>query len=226
MPEPVDFNCGIIFDREIKLEESAILHYTYPKFSDLTSRRDRCGCKPTKVDVKRCFMLEFDRAVSGGLIPFFLVYCCEAYKSQSSFLCRHLSLLQPQAQRKCFNGISIFIVPSLDSSFRWCILTSYTIYRYREHVVWTDDTLKLKLLRKGILTRIYAPMVRSNHKPQTLFLMLGFPQAAFIFFFFVTGYNPRVKRGRCVQLGGNLSSHVSEQLFNRKHKPRIISGYW
>ncbi|KAG5386286.1 hypothetical protein IGI04_037756 [Brassica rapa subsp. trilocularis] len=49
--------------KEIKLEESAILHYTYPKFSDLTSRRDRCGCKPTKVDVKRCFMLEFDRAV-------------------------------------------------------------------------------------------------------------------------------------------------------------------
>ncbi|KAL0714645.1 hypothetical protein Bca4012_021624 [Brassica carinata] len=49
--------------KEIKLEEAAILHYTYPKFSDLTSRRDRCGCKPTKVDVKRCFMLEFDRAV-------------------------------------------------------------------------------------------------------------------------------------------------------------------
>lgn len=49
---------------EIKLEEAAVLHYTYPKFSDLTSRRDRCGCKPTKEDVKRCFMLDFDRAVS------------------------------------------------------------------------------------------------------------------------------------------------------------------
>ncbi|KAK6163017.1 hypothetical protein DH2020_002858 [Rehmannia glutinosa] len=47
---------------EIKLEEAAVLHYTYAKFSDLTSRRDRCGCKPTKEDVKRCFMLEFDRA--------------------------------------------------------------------------------------------------------------------------------------------------------------------
>ncbi|KVH94763.1 hypothetical protein Ccrd_003165 [Cynara cardunculus var. scolymus] len=47
---------------EIKLEEAAVLHYTYTKFSDLTSRRDRCGCKPTKDDVKRCFMLEFDRA--------------------------------------------------------------------------------------------------------------------------------------------------------------------
>ncbi|RYR29647.1 hypothetical protein Ahy_B01g054096 [Arachis hypogaea] len=25
-------------------------------------KRDRCGCKPTKEDVKRCFMLEFDRS--------------------------------------------------------------------------------------------------------------------------------------------------------------------
>ncbi|CAN8279731.1 unnamed protein product [Cochlearia groenlandica] len=93
---------------EIKLEEAAILHYTYPKFSDLTSRRDRCGCKPTKVDVKRCFMLEFDRAA--------------------------------------------FIIASTASSeemLQW----------YREQVVWTDEKLKLKLLKKGILTRIYAPMV-------------------------------------------------------------------
>lgn len=30
---------------------------------------------------------------------------------------------------------------------------------YNEHVVWTDAALKQKLLKKGILTRIYAPMV-------------------------------------------------------------------
>ncbi|MCD7465332.1 hypothetical protein HAX54_001048 [Datura stramonium] len=30
--------------KEIKLDEAAVLHYTYPRFSDLTSRRDRCGC--------------------------------------------------------------------------------------------------------------------------------------------------------------------------------------
>ncbi|XP_016197786.2 ribulose bisphosphate carboxylase/oxygenase activase, chloroplastic-like isoform X2 [Arachis ipaensis] len=36
---------------------------THSKFSYLTFRRDRCGC-PTKEDVKRCFMLEFDRSVS------------------------------------------------------------------------------------------------------------------------------------------------------------------
>ncbi|KAG8363672.1 hypothetical protein BUALT_Bualt19G0046800 [Buddleja alternifolia] len=92
---------------EIKLEEAAVLHYTYAKFSDLTSRRDRCGCKPTKEDVKRCFMLDFDRAA--------------------------------------------FIIASTateEEMLNW----------YREHVVWTDRTLNLKLLRKGILTRIYAPM--------------------------------------------------------------------
>ncbi|XP_009346981.2 glycosyltransferase-like At3g57200 [Pyrus x bretschneideri] len=93
---------------EIKLDEAAILHYTYPKFSDLTSRRDRCGCKPTKDDVKRCFMLEFDRAA--------------------------------------------FIIASTateEEMLNW----------YRERIVWTDKELNLKLLRKGILTRIYAPMV-------------------------------------------------------------------
>ncbi|CAD6233688.1 unnamed protein product [Miscanthus lutarioriparius] len=92
---------------EIKLEEAAILHYTYTKFSDLTSRRDRCGCKPTKEDVKRCFILEFDRLA--------------------------------------------FIIASTateEEMKNW----------YREHVVWTDKDSNLKLLRKGVLTRIYAPM--------------------------------------------------------------------
>ncbi|KAK9128870.1 hypothetical protein Syun_017667 [Stephania yunnanensis] len=63
-------NTVVLFDSEIKLEEAAVLHYTYPKFSDLTSRRDRCGCKPTKEDVKRCFMLEFDRAYFHLMIGF------------------------------------------------------------------------------------------------------------------------------------------------------------
>ncbi|CAL0310610.1 unnamed protein product [Lupinus luteus] len=94
--------------KEVKLEEAAVLHYTYPKFSDLTSRRDRCGCKPTKEDVKRCFMLDFDR--------------------------------------------SAFIIASTateEEMHQW----------YRERVVWTDKTLNLKLMKKGILTRINAPMV-------------------------------------------------------------------
>lgn len=70
----ISFPCFIdlchfpLFVSEIKFEEAAVLHFTYSKFSDLTSRRDRCGCKPTKEDVKRCFMLEFDRAVSLSVI--------------------------------------------------------------------------------------------------------------------------------------------------------------
>ncbi|XP_010264117.1 PREDICTED: glycosyltransferase-like At2g41451 [Nelumbo nucifera] len=92
---------------EIKLDEAAVLHYTYTKFSDLTSRRDRCGCKPTKEDVKRCFMLEFDRAA--------------------------------------------FIIASTATE-------EEMLHWYREHIVWTDKTLNTKLMRKGILTRIYAPM--------------------------------------------------------------------
>ncbi|XP_008793104.3 glycosyltransferase-like At2g41451 [Phoenix dactylifera] len=93
--------------KEVKLDEAAVLHFTYTKFSDLTSRRDRCGCKPTKDDVKRCFMLEFDRAA--------------------------------------------FIIASTateEEMLRW----------YNEHVVWTDKQLNLKLLKKGVLTRVYAPM--------------------------------------------------------------------
>ncbi|KAI4386543.1 hypothetical protein MLD38_004470 [Melastoma candidum] len=93
---------------EIKLDEAAVLHYTYPRFSDLTSRRDRCGCKPTKEDVKRCFMLEFDRAA--------------------------------------------FIIASTATE-------EEMLHWYRERVVWTDKSLNLKLLRKGILTRIYDPAV-------------------------------------------------------------------
>ncbi|CAO2822273.1 unnamed protein product [Amaranthus hypochondriacus] len=93
--------------KEIKMEEAAVLHYTYTKFSDLTSRRDRCGCKPTKDDVKRCFMLEFDRAA--------------------------------------------FIIASTatkEEMLQW----------YQEHVVWNNGTLKQKLMKYGILLRIYAPM--------------------------------------------------------------------
>ncbi|XP_047182254.1 glycosyltransferase-like At2g41451 [Vigna umbellata] len=94
--------------KEIKLEEAAVLHYTYTKFSDLTSRRDRCGCKPTKEDVKRCFMLDFDR--------------------------------------------SAFIIASTateEEMLQW----------YRERIVWTDKALNMRLMRKGILTRIYAPTI-------------------------------------------------------------------
>ncbi|KAG6769147.1 hypothetical protein POTOM_024763 [Populus tomentosa] len=90
---------------KVKLEEAAVLHYTYPKFSDLTSRRDPCGCKPMKEDVKRCFMF-----------------------------------------------MAAFIIASMATE-------EEMLHWYQERIMWTDEALKLKLLRKGILTRIYTPMV-------------------------------------------------------------------
>lgn len=44
-------------------ETAAVLHFTYNRFSDLKSRRDRCDCAPTDADAKRCFILPFDRMV-------------------------------------------------------------------------------------------------------------------------------------------------------------------
>jgi len=46
---------------EITHETAAVLHFTYNRFSDLKSRRDRCDCAPTDTDAKRCFILPFDR---------------------------------------------------------------------------------------------------------------------------------------------------------------------
>lgn len=46
---------------EITHDSAAVLHYTYNKFSDLKSRRDRCDCAPTEADAQRCFILPFDR---------------------------------------------------------------------------------------------------------------------------------------------------------------------
>ena len=47
-----------------------MLHYTYNRFEDLKSRRDRCDCAPTEDDAKRCFILPFDRSVSkAGCLP-------------------------------------------------------------------------------------------------------------------------------------------------------------
>jgi Glycosyl transferase family 2 len=47
--------------KEWSSEQAAVLHYTYNRFSDLKSRRDRCDCKPTEEDAERCFILPFDR---------------------------------------------------------------------------------------------------------------------------------------------------------------------
>lgn len=94
--------------KELQLEEPVVLHYSYTRFSDLTSRKNRCGCRPTQKDVSRCFMLPFDR--------------------------------------------NAFIIASTSTDaemLRW----------YQEYVVWGDESLKVKLIKRGMLTRIHAPQV-------------------------------------------------------------------
>lgn len=46
---------------EATSDSAAVLHYTYNRFEDLVSRRDRCDCAPTEEDAARCFILPFDR---------------------------------------------------------------------------------------------------------------------------------------------------------------------
>ena len=103
------------FYSEIKLDEAAVLHYTYPKFSDLTSRRDRCGCKPTKEDVKRCFMLEFDRAVSSDSFTMLVFYPFTPHgwqkkKKKSSFELQECQLFV-LLLLKLFSLLALHILP-------------------------------------------------------------------------------------------------------------------
>eukprot|EP00887_Chlorella_sp_A99_P005888 scaffold1.g5888.t1 len=53
--------------KEWSSDQAAVLHYTYNRFQDLKSRRDRCDCAPTEEDAKRCFILPFDRRGRGGM---------------------------------------------------------------------------------------------------------------------------------------------------------------
>jgi hypothetical protein len=131
---------------EIKFEEAAVLHYTYTKFSDLTSRRDRCGCKPTKEDVKRCFMLEFDRAA------FIIASTASQEEMRRWYMFHQLLSIYHFVRNQVSQRLSHFHT----GNFIQCL---YVKYRYKEHVVWTDKELNLKLMRKGLLTRIYAPQV-------------------------------------------------------------------
>ncbi|KAJ8435582.1 hypothetical protein Cgig2_021736 [Carnegiea gigantea] len=132
-----------VFKITIKLGEAAVLHYTYAKFSALTSRRDRCNCKPTKEDLKRCFMLEFDRVA-------FIIASTATEEEMRQWLNLNSLLAFKDAMIFSHSGFACV------SQAVYVMITSS---RYREHIVWGDEELKLKLLQRGILTRIYAPMV-------------------------------------------------------------------
>mmetsp|Transcript_12967 Transcript_12967/g.24719 ORF Transcript_12967/g.24719 Transcript_12967/m.24719 type:complete len:502 (-) Transcript_12967:176-1681(-) len=46
---------------ELKSSEGAVLHYTYTRFTDVVSRKHRCPCKLDDEELKKCFILDFDR---------------------------------------------------------------------------------------------------------------------------------------------------------------------
>ncbi|KAL0453162.1 UNVERIFIED_CONTAM: Glycosyltransferase-like KOBITO 1 [Sesamum latifolium] len=68
---------------------------------NLTARRNRCGCKLTREDIERCFMLDFDRY-----------------------------------------AFMIASTGTEEQMLKW----------YREHVVWTNREVNLKLLSGGVFT--------------------------------------------------------------------------
>ncbi|CAI5962969.1 unnamed protein product [Closterium sp. NIES-65] len=99
--------------REVKLMEAAVLHFTYTHFSDLTSRRDRCGCKPNSEDVKKCFMLDFDRLA-------FIIASTQT-EEQMWFLQTHKSTL-PSLPLSLSPPMQAFIIASTQTEeqmFQW-----------------------------------------------------------------------------------------------------------
>jgi hypothetical protein len=89
-------------------DQAAVLHYTYNRFSDLQSRRNRCNCKPTRQDVERCFILQFDR---------------------QAFL---------QASTSTDAELATF---------------------FKDRLVWDDAGVVSDLVKKGLLVRLYEPLV-------------------------------------------------------------------
>ena len=89
----------------------------------------------------------------------------------------------------------------------------FLFFRYREHIVWTDKALNMKLLRKGILTRIYAPMV--SMIVVTLKLnRIFFPRILFIYFFTHIFFRPSFKVWGSLVFSA-LLLHLPQQLCQR-----------
>lgn len=103
--------------KEWSSEQAAVLHYTYNRFSDLKSRRDRCDCKPTEEDAERCFILPFDRI---------------AFLEAS---------LKPDDKLMDF---------------------------FKERLVWEDNEIKVKLVKKGLFSRLYEPQLMIRGLRQAL----------------------------------------------------------
>ncbi|KAE8734386.1 Apurinic endonuclease-redox protein, putative isoform 1 [Hibiscus syriacus] len=152
---------------ETKFNEVAVLCYTYTKFSELTSRRDRCGCKPTKEDVIRCFMLEL---IDLSVILFHTgIHDCFNCNGGGNASLGSTFTVKKFVFEELFwmalsGGMLIIESPSQTSNDMLRLTgNDFSMYssdfcRYRDHVVSTNKALNLKLLTRGVFTRTCSPM--------------------------------------------------------------------
>lgn len=97
-----------------------------------------------------------------------------------SFFLRYVVGKRLMCKKWCSFFTSLDCYLSVSSS---CSFTFWA--RYNEHVVWNDKQLNLKLLRKGVLTRIYAPMVCNDADVKLLSVSMLFSAYMFVYIFFV-----------------------------------------
>lgn len=123
-----------------------MLHFTYNRFEDLKSRRDRCDCAPTEEDAKRCFILPFDRMVR--------TLSCGAVHAAREVV--HALLCDFRAPSSAQLSVSVricaqaFLAASMRSDeelIRW----------FRERLVWNDPATVTDLLKNGLFVRLYEP---------------------------------------------------------------------
>jgi hypothetical protein len=71
------------------------------------------------------------------------------------------------------------------SLYRSHVISFFLGGRYNERVVWNDKQLNLKLLRKGVLTRIDAPMVCNDADVKSPSISMLFNAYILVYIFYV-----------------------------------------
>ena len=120
-----------------------MLHFTYNRFEDLKSRRDRCDCAPTEEDAKRCFILPFDRMVRS-------LSCSAGDTARKAGQPLHRILGACSWLMNELICAQAFLAASMRSDeelIRW----------FRERLVWNDPATVTDLLKNGLFVRLYEP---------------------------------------------------------------------
>lgn len=93
----------------------------------------------------------------------------------------HLTIITYQYKLFCSKRTSYCHHSLYFQAYLWTkVLWLQCVCRYREHVVWTDKDLNLKLMRKGLLTRLYVPAVWRSTLNRFYHVLLN--KFSFVFF--------------------------------------------